>query len=102
MPFTNKFNVGDTVRVVRKVDSYNHDWETCWVAEMTLTVGMLLRVLRTGGNNGYDLSNGFNYPEDALELYVPYVYCAPGMEGWLSSEHKEGLLDVFKLHGVCV
>lgn len=59
--------VGDSVKVLRKAGNKEKGWGTGWVPEMDSAIGGTLTV-EGGGERGFRLSDGYNYPFFVLEL----------------------------------
>jgi len=65
---TGKFTEGDTVKVIKMCDSLESDWDNVWGPAMNESIGCDFEVEGDYGKSGYQLSNGFAYPEFVLEL----------------------------------
>lgn len=61
-----KFNIGDKVRIARKVER-EEGWRNMWVAHMTKEIGKVSTITEIGAD-GYRLADSvFGYPASALE-----------------------------------
>lgn len=69
-----KFNVGDKVRVARKVESFANGWDNTWAGGMDAAIGCEGVITGDGGFAGFNVTipgnqgSGFRYPAAALEL----------------------------------
>jgi len=64
----NKFKVGDTVKVVRRVADHSGGWEDDWTFSMDKCVGNVFVVDGTG-NSGYEFETcDYSFPSQSLEL----------------------------------
>lgn len=63
-------DVGDTVRVVRKAESYSNGWATCWCEGMDSYIGEERNVCVIDGDYGIKLRNegGYAFPYFVLEI----------------------------------
>ena len=62
-----KFTIGDTVRVIRKVEKQN-GWVNNWTPAMDNLIGKIATITDSSEVFGYELDKGFYYPSTALEL----------------------------------
>jgi len=65
------FRIGDTVRVVRKVESHSYGWRNSWVTEMDKTVGRIGTIL--------DINDG-GVAVDISEINIIYGFCVFSLE----------------------
>lgn len=67
---TGKFEVGDKVKVVRKAESREGDWDNSWTPSMNESIGKVLTIMKNCKLYGYKLNDfhGLDYPEFVLEL----------------------------------
>ena len=70
---TGKFKVGDKVKVTRKCNSYEGDWENWWSSEMDKCVNETYKITNEFpmSSNGYKLDCGYWFPEFVLEKVIP-------------------------------
>ena len=76
--------VGDTVKVLRKAESYELGWKTCWVSMMNPSVGKEYKV-RKIDSFGATLNDGHFFPLHILEIVkrgveLPVFYLKDGYE----------------------
>lgn len=62
------YQEGEKVKVLRRADSYENDWEFPWVCDMNTAVGQVLIVEEDKGTEGVRMEDGYCYPHFVLEL----------------------------------
>jgi hypothetical protein len=65
-----KIHVGDQVKVLRKAESYEGEWDNEWCPQMDSSVGKFFEVVRDEGVGGFGLNDSimrFAYPYFVLE-----------------------------------
>jgi hypothetical protein len=71
------FNIGDSVRVSKKVED-EEKWALHWVSAMDVYVGGVYKVVSVDADRGYTLNLGkgaplFAFPPSSLEVWIPTV-----------------------------
>ena len=64
-----KFKKGDRVKVMRKAETFEKNWNNAWVDEMNISVGKTLTVIKDEGTIGVRLNDemSLSYPSFVLE-----------------------------------
>jgi len=63
--YTGKFKIGDKVKVIRKAESQEGNWETCWTDPMTKIIGKTFII------DNIDSTNNYGYRNKVLKCYFP-------------------------------
>ena len=84
------FQVGDEVRVVRKIEGFTNGWKDSWVDSMYNCIGQVYTISRIAdGNRHYLAGSGWNFPAEALEYATPREQPKEDVKMELTEEQAE-------------
>ena len=96
--YTNKFKIGDKVKVIRKANDKEGDWRYDWVSKMDSQINKVLEVIETYRDNiGYKLLRGFANAIPGYLIYIVVRYLA-FYEYWINKISGEDMLGIFILY----